>query len=328
MNNIDQLKKIALRLRIDPIGTVAHATRVKTITKILSDLNKSYQRFIEIEFFKNEAFKEINEAKSSAFVSLKNDMELLIVDIQFDKFEISVAPAIAEVATLFKDEVEAWKRESFFRYKTLLSSDFRNLKYMELIEKWYDKQERSQIYKPVFDLIHQDYKLHIVNNEGKALNSIVRPDKNKMKFYIAPKEQVPVKQEERTYLAYLKLKKKGDQIDFKKSSIKEVFYFEEMQYDVYPYKPDFIQLDGASIFLNKILQCDVKYNKGRYIISSEDLNVVVSADTREAAEQDFENSFYKLYLDFTKAKPKDLSPADKVRRKKLLAMVKSVSTDN
>ncbi len=54
MNNnlLEGLKKIALRFHIDPKNTIGHAARVETVIKVLSDINKSYKNFLEIEFKK------------------------------------------------------------------------------------------------------------------------------------------------------------------------------------------------------------------------------------------------------------------------------------
>ncbi len=61
---LDKLRDIAIRFQIDPEMTVGHAAKVPTVIKVLTEMNKSFSNFLEVEFLKNDEFGYI----------LKNDL--------------------------------------------------------------------------------------------------------------------------------------------------------------------------------------------------------------------------------------------------------------
>ena len=53
---LDKLRDIAIRFQIDPELTVGHAAKVTTVIKVLTEMNKSFSNFLEVEFLKNDEF--------------------------------------------------------------------------------------------------------------------------------------------------------------------------------------------------------------------------------------------------------------------------------
>ena len=72
---LDELRDIAFRFQIDPNKTVGHAARISSVISVLSNINQSFQNFLEVEFFKNEEFVKAFEQNSKVLESLKEDLE-------------------------------------------------------------------------------------------------------------------------------------------------------------------------------------------------------------------------------------------------------------
>lgn len=327
-NLLEQLKELALRFQIDSRKTIGHAAKVETVIKVLSDVNQSYKKYLEIEFIKNENFAKAYNSNEDILPAFVKELDLLAVDLRFGSFEISVAPNITEMQSpLFADEVLQWKRESFDNYKVLISGDFRSARYIKTINERYNTEERRAIYKPLFNSIGpaSDYTINIKSKTGKVLRTLVKPTKAKFNFYVPKAEKIaeetPI---EKTVLAYVKVRNKGGDIDFKKSNIKEVFYVEELEHETYPYLPDFIQYDNTLFFLSHQLPCEVEFEDNNYIIRCEELDITVWGETRDEAEEAFSFSFFSLYENFYLENDKNLSPDAQSLKKELGRIIKEV----
>lgn len=108
----------------------------------------------------------------------------------------------------------------------------------------------------------------------------------------------PKTSEYKTVHAFLKIKKHGDFLDISKKNLKEVFYFEELEHETYPYKPNILKYNGLVFLLSKKLDCPVNFEEGNYTISCSELDILVWSETREGAEEAFAFSFYSLYQNF------------------------------
>jgi len=327
-NLLHELKKIAIRFHIDPQNTVGHAARVGTIIRVLSDVNKSYKNFLEVEFNKNENFVKVYEKNDKILSTFLDELDLLAVDLNFSSFDIAVAPNIVgSQSSLFKDDVLIWKKDSFESYKTLITGDFSNPKYMKEVSDKYSDIERKQIYKPLFSSIgtSNQYKINIKNNAGKVVRTLRKPTNEKIKFYLPKIENTKKIATEKTVLAYIKMKDRGEEdFDIKKGNIKEVLHVEELEYDTYPFSPDYVEFDGTAFILDRELSCEVSYEENNYILRNEEFDLTVWGDSREEVEEAFSFSFYSLYLNFYSESDNKLSKKAQILKQKLKMTIKEV----
>ena len=325
---LDKLRDIAIRFQIDPNMTVGHAAKVTTVIKVLTEMNKSFSNFLEVEFMKNEDFKNIFLKNDKVLDTIKEDLELLIVDLKFSSFEAAVAPHFSENQTsLFNNNVVEWEKDTFDTYKDLiLEGNYHESNYMHKIAKKYTDEERQKIFQPLFSAFGsgKDYSLNLRDKQGRVTAKLVQPVKEKYAFYVPKTEKIKEEQNYATVQAFLKLRKKGDSYTFNKQNVKEVFLVEELEHDTYPFKPNMIQFDNNIYVFNEKLTCIVDYEDDCYIIKNELLDICVWGDTREDVESAFAFSFHALYENFALEDDKKLSLKSKELKSNLLKLVKTV----
>ncbi|MDP2115677.1 MAG: hypothetical protein Q8K69_16645, partial [Bacteroidota bacterium] len=184
---IEKLKDIAFRIHIDPLKTVEHAAKLETVIKVLSDIYQSYNNYLEIEFLRNEEFRKVFESNKKVLDTIKEELSLLVVDLNFSSFEAALAPNIIELQSpIFKNEVLEWKRETYDEYKnSIISGDFDNPNYLLKIVKRYNDEERVKIFKPLFSSFGdgKEYRINIKDKNHKILKTLIQPEKNK-EFFI------------------------------------------------------------------------------------------------------------------------------------------------
>ncbi len=328
---LQKLKETALTFQIDPLNSIGHAAKLNTVIKVLSDINKSYYNFLEIEFLKNPDFKKEYNKNSKILDTFKESLDLLVVDVKFGSYETSVAPNLAEVQSpIFKNEVLQWKKEAFSDYKNIVVlGDYNNSSYTQKLVKRYNEEERAKIFQPLFSSIGdgKNYTLNIKSSTGVFTKTLRQPTKERVSLFI-PKILVQKDEinDEKNYLVHAKLKNKGDgkNVSFNKSNIKTVHYMEELTHDTYPYKPNIIQFEKLVFFLKSKIDCSVSFEDNNYLIECSELDITVWGSTREEAEEAFAFSFYSLYKNFYLEADNKLSKDALSLKKKLKSLVKSV----
>lgn len=328
---LDKLIKEAFRIHIEPFKTVEHAAKVDTVVKVLSDIGQSYNNFLEIEFFKNPDFVKVYETNNKVLETIKEDLSLLIVDLDFGSFEAALAPNLTQVhSPFFKDEVLEWKNEIFDSYKEeIIEGDFDNYNYMSKIGKRYNPEERIKIYKPLFSSFGtgSEYKINLKDNNKKITRTLRQPKNNRQFFVpkvIKEKEKLP---EYSTIQVFAKVKREDgnkESIKINTKTLKEILYLEELEHDTYPYKTDLIRFDGKIYVLNKKIEAKVDFEDDNYLITNNDLDIVVWGDTRKEAEEAFAFSFYSMYINYCLEEDENLSNEAISLKKYLKELVKSV----
>ncbi len=325
---LDKLREIAIRFQIDPDLTVGHAAKVTTVIKVLTEMNKSFSNFLEVEFLKNDDFKNIFLKNDKVLDTIKEDLELLIVDLKFSSFEAAVAPHFSDnQIPLFSNNVVAWEKDTFETYKDLiLDGNYHETNYMRKIANRYSDDERQKIFQPLFSAFGsgKDYSLNLRDNQGKTKTKLVQPIKDKYSFYVPKPEKVKEAPNYATVQAFLKVKKKGDSFSFNKQNVKKVLLVEELEHDTYPFKPNMVQFSNLIYVLHERLQCIVEFEDDNYIIRNELLDISVWGDTREEVEIAFSFSFHALYENFALENDVKLSLEAKELKMKLLKLVKTV----
>lgn len=325
---ISSLKDIAFRIHIEPLKTVEKAAKVDTVIKVLSDIIKSYNNYLEVEFFKNEGFKKIYDTNIKVLDTLRNELNLLIVDLNFSSFEAALAPNVLEsYSPIFRNEVLDWKRETFVSYRDfVIMGEYNDPGYLQEVVKRYSDQERHKIYQPLFCSIGdgKEYRLNIKDQSHNTVRTIFQPEKAKYDIYV-PKiltdKELPVYS---TAQVYLKIRKEGDTPKITSRNVKEILYYEELEHETYPFKPDIINYNGKVFVLNKKLDCQVEFEDKYYVIKNNELDILVWGQTREEVEEAFRFSFYSLYLNYLIEADENLSNEALELKRKLLSIIKSI----
>lgn len=323
---LESLKEISLTFKIDPQQTVGHAATAKSVVKVLNDLIKSYENFIEIEFLKNDHFSKVYSQENKVLELVRKDLELLVVDLEFSSFSASLAPnLLSNQVSAFNDHVLDWKGNSFIKYKNLITADYNNNAYVEEVIKEYTSEERKRIYAPIFDAIGEgkDYSLYMSTGKAQEKRRLIKPVKSKLGYYIQKQKVIQEPEQVKTVQVYAKVTKKGDEITFDKKALKEVLFVEEMEHDTYPYKPDILKFGEHIYPLNRALDCVVFFEDGVYVIFNDELDITVWGDTRIEAEEAFKFSFHALYQNYAMEQDYNLSDDSILLKNKLLDLVTS-----
>ncbi|MGE5353349.1 MAG: hypothetical protein ACM3P0_14800 [Acidobacteriota bacterium] len=166
------------------------------LLRVFSKLKSSFRSFIEIEFLKNETFRSLYCRKPSILESFKKETELMVISMDIDSLQASIAPDLTEhEASLFEHEILCWKREKFNDYKEdVIYLNYHEASSVRRILGKYNTAERIKIYKPVFDVIAYDknYRISLLDFSGKCCGMIVPPPDVVKKQIIQPAESLEV----------------------------------------------------------------------------------------------------------------------------------------
>jgi hypothetical protein len=326
----DEILKIAMRFQIVSDLDFEGAVSISDVLKVLNNIYKSYQKFIEVEFFKNDNLKKAYQKNETYLKTIQKDLELLIVDLQYGSFETAVAPHFnTNGCELFTNDIKEWKQEkySFYRDK-IFTGNFEDINYQKEIEDYYTKEERAQIFNPLFNSIKEakHYRVNIKNSDGVIQKALDLPDKFNFDFF-TPEIYKPKEKDYRTCQVFMQIAKDDDNYDIKKGNIKKVLYIEELEHDTYPFKPDIIKYENLIYNLKQKLDCVVIYEDDSYIISNDLLEIRVWGDTREEAVDAFCFTFSALYQNFAKESDEMLTEKAKIIKSTLLNIVKGEYSD-
>jgi hypothetical protein len=299
---IETLKDIAFRIQIESEIYADRATRVETVIKVLSEMVTSYNNYIEIEFLKKPSFREAFEKNSQLIKTIKEDLSLLIVDLNYGSFEAALAPNIIEADfPMFTNEVNDWKKERFSDFKeNIINGDYNNFNYIKTISERYSEHDRKRIFDPLFSSFGngKDYKVKLKDNQNKVQKVLVIPNEKKS-FYIPKKVKQKLTEDDfKTYQFFAKVKKVSEGANIKKDSVKQVLYYEELEHDTYPFKPEILKFDGIIFNLKRHLVCEVTFEDSLYFIRNEELDITVWGESRKEVEEAFAFSFYSLYHNY------------------------------
>jgi hypothetical protein len=324
---LDQLRKIALRISIEPEDGLDKAASVLKVVRVLTQVRTSFLGYVEVEFFRVPSFREVFEKNSSVLDQVKRDLELFVVDVEFGSLESALAPDIvSKGATLFTDDVLEWKREKFHAYKQdVFLVDYDNPAFVRDITARYNGPERTKIYRPIFKALGGDQKtiIRVLDQNKKSLNVLHLPDEPRQ-LQLAPLLAKPEKVlEEKNVVGYFKIKTDGKIFDLKKKNVMQIYDIEPLEHDIYPFKPDTIRSEGHSYLLTRKLQCTVEFEDGLYYISFPDLAITVWGKTREEVEEAFNFTFHSLYENYVTEPRENLSPGAIEIREKIEGLVKA-----
>lgn len=324
-NLLNALTQIAIRFQIAPHHSIGHAAKLSSITTVLSKIEHTYQKFIEIELLKNSAFSRVFKSNPMLIQLFIKDLELLAVDVNFRGFELALAPNILQKNQLiFSDTSMELKQTVFDNFKRLITGDFRSTTYIQWIESRYTAPERLRIYRPLFNALSTDYKLNILDKNQKAIRTIVKPEhKQLLDFYLPTPPKATTPSIHKTVLAYVDLNQTGDEIRFSSRNINKIYHIEELQYDTYPYTPTQIEVEDFIIEFHEKLVCEVAYQKDKYLINNDLLQINVMGKTRAVAIQNFDRTVVELYQKVQVTPEEKLTKDNKLIKEQLFRITKA-----
>jgi hypothetical protein len=137
------------------------------------------------------------------------------------------------------------------------------------------------------------------------------------------KESVVSTPEYETAQVYIKIRKPLDgpnPAKLTQSNIKKVLYYEKIEHDTYPFKPEFIRFEDYTFILNGPLTCDIYFEENLYYIENKLLDITVWGESREEVEEAFAFCFYSMYVNYYLEQESALS-LDAIELKKNLSNV-------
>ncbi|AZI23002.1 hypothetical protein EIH07_08120 [Chryseobacterium taklimakanense] len=303
------LREIALTLKLDPIGTIGHAASVSDVIQVLSGVKESYRNFLKIALSKKFPDNKNLDSEVDEFV---NKTELLIVDTQFSSYQNSIAPNVQDnIYSLFGNSKEFSTTEQIFDdYKDeVIYSDVNSYHDLQTLKNKYSAVERQMIFEPLFKA-SSNKKFNVFVWEGnKEKRKIIKP-RTEFQTYFKPPKKAKVEIPEKYYQFYAKVSESGEIIN--KSNIKDIVYYEALEHETYPFKPEVLAFGNYVFKLKEKLECSVLFEDNLYFIENESLDITVWAETREDVEKAFNFEFYSLYLNYA------LESEDKLTQKAIL----------
>ncbi len=137
-----------------------------------------------------------------------------------------------------------------------------------------------------------------------------------------------IESEYRTVQFFAQVRKGEQGFVLAKKNIKQVYYFEELEHETYPYKPISIAFENTVYILNKRLDCQVEFEDDMYVIQNSEFDITVWGETREEAEYSVGFTFHSLYQNFALENDDKLSEEAKLLKNNLLKVVKSVINES
>jgi len=318
---LKHLREIALTLKLDPIGTVGNAASISDVIQVLKGVKDSYRNFLKIELEKR--FKDSSNIESDVNSFIEN-VELLIVDTKFNSYQTSIAPNVQDNAfSLFGNIGEFNSTEQIFdNYKEqIIYSDVNNYQDLQSLKTTFTEEERYLIFTPLFQASsNKKYNVYAWE-ENKDRRKIIKP-KKEFQTYFKTIRKNKIESPQKYYQFYAKVSGSGEIIS--KNNIKDIVYYEALEHETYPFKPDVIAFGKYIFKLFEKLECNVYFEDNLYYIENESLDLNVWADTREEVEKAFYFQFYSLYINYGLESNENLTLKAIALKNKILGLIETV----
>ena len=326
-NLLDQLRDLALRIQIEPKQGIGRAATVDSVITVLSNLNKSYVNYLKVALEKQGITNDTTDVATLDKLLLEH-MKLRIVDLNFGSFEASVAPPIvAEPAPLFAESVSAFERDTFREFKTLVGENFTDSRVLTSVSERFDERERASIFRPLFKVPGSGYRVNLKDRSDKVYRTIVRPSKEKMRFYVPKLTQPEVAEPTgKTVRAYIQLA--GDDERLTAKNIVKVHHLAEVDPATIPITFKEMTFDSFYVEFHSPLIGEVTLDEQQYFVTNDDLDITVWGDSRTEAEDAFRFAIFALYRNFYFEQDESkLSPGARELKAHLFRITKTTNFD-
>lgn len=325
------LNEAGIYLSVQSDDVPAKTMRLSTLVRLLNDINRAWMGLIEVEFFKRPDFKNAWLRNNRVLDTIKDELELLVLWQKGNQLLLS--PNLVEAQQgLFKDAVQEWKQETYLHFKEkVIYADYLDANYLKYVVSYYTQKDRLRIFQPLLAASGEgkNYRVLLHSATGKVQKALRFPADESVRFFVPKMTRPQQPKVEKTVLAYLRVREDEGKINpTKKKNIKGVYYYEELEHQTYPYRPDSLRVEEIVFVLRQALECQVYFEHGEYIIAYPEFDLRAAADDRTAAEEKFAFQFYLLYRQLMLAKPQGLSSLALKKKQSLQALVQQVVTDD
>ena len=322
---LQQLRELALKIHIEPKHGIGNAATVDSVVTVLKNISTSYENFLFIELSKEEVLQEKMKQDPGVARSIIENMKLRIVDVDFGSFDASVAPQIVTAdVSLFSEDVQSFEKRAFSNYHKLVTADHRSMGTISDVGKRYTPEERARIFRPLFRSTGPGYRLNIKNNQNKVIRTLVKPGKEKMRFYVPSLTKDPTPENPtRTVLAYVELGSEEDKLT--KGNISKVHHIAEITPGTHPFVLEEMVYENFAVDFHDKLVCSVTVEDDQFFISHDELDITAWGDTRTEAEEAFRFSLYAIYQNYYFEEDSKLSTNALKLRDYLFNITKSVT---
>jgi hypothetical protein len=322
---LQQLRELALKIHIEPKQGIGQAATVESVVTVLKNISASYEEFLFIELSKEDILQEKMKLEPGVARSIIENMKLRIVDVNFGSFEAAIAPQIVSSdVSLFSEDVQKFEKKAFSDYQELVAADLRSMGAISGFAKRYTPEERAKIFKPLFRSTGPDYRLNIKNKEDKVIRTLVKPGKEKMRFYVPNVKKDPAPDAPtRTVMAFVELGSADDKLT--KSNISKIHHIAEIAPGTHPFVLEEMVYENFAVDFHDKIVSSVSIDEELFIINNEALDITAWGDTRIEAEEAFRFSLYAIYQNYYFESVDKLSPDAVKLRDYLFNITKSVT---
>lgn len=324
---IQSLRKESLKIKLESDLKYGGAVDFNSLIDSLKAIASSYEAYTKATFLNdlNQEFvdKEINETRK-----LRVDNQLLIVDLEFGSFEAHVSPDLINYNSEipYTSRGKYWKKENFQSFQNdVLLSNFNDLEFRANIKTKFNESARRKIFKPLVDLTRSNKSIFFQQKGSRELTGLSIVENDIIYQDLIPpkitKEKEP--SEEKTYKIYLKSSQDPDLFG-NKLIYQQLLGVEELEKDVYPYLPLFIEDEEDRIDFYQKQQFEVTYDDEAqsYLIESEDFDLSAWGADRASAEDAFDFLFIETFKNIALEDDSELTEKAQELKAKLKLLVK------
>jgi hypothetical protein len=327
---LQTLRKLALYFKLESGPTYGGAIDIDSLSKVLKSVNTSFQNYFDAELrnLYQEDGGKITARVDKEIKTLRDEANLLIVDLKFASFEAAISPNSITSTSMFgylKDPNKL-KRKIFKSYEDdVFYSNLNDNKVVEKFEKKFSKEERSGIFKPLEETVFHPTKYNF--KYGRSFDDLKKSFKTLApeieKKLIPPSTKAPAA--EALYKIYVVSDGEFDLFG-PKPKIKKILATEKMELADYPLQLHKIIHDSTEVIFKDAITANVTFDNDEklFYISYPDLNILVWDDTRENAEEAFQFNFISLIQTIYNESDNSLDSNAREIKKKLTNLIEQI----
>ena len=327
-NSLDQLLKKAISLQIEGLEGVGHSISVQTLIEILTQIQRSFNNYIEIGVSKNPELAKGKDITPELIALIQEKLQLLVLKVQPGSVVVRMSPDTTNLQGLiFTAPAVEWQSTVFDKYKTEVISPAYTPSFIDDISDKYNPEERTRIYKPFFKAVglgqeKTSYRINLIDNDYASakinvIKTLSLPEKKDQKAII-PNVRPVSKVEEMDGLVLARIKTTNG-----KSHVTNIYSVNETFTSI-PYSLETIRYKHRAYTLTKKIVCQLRKEEETFFLEYKDLDIEVWGSNLGGVVEACGFAFDSLYRNFVKVKEEELSPQAIVFRHKLAQLVKGV----
>jgi hypothetical protein len=298
------LREKAIYFKLTSKSVGGGAVSVDDVLTVLKSISESYNSFINAEYGKVNDQQDPKKLKT-LLSGLKNDNKLMIVDLKFESYGMSVTPDFLTIQTQIPkiENQLLWKESTFQLYKDIvLESDYTDENYLNEINHRYTPKQKKDIFKPIFDGIinNTSANTHIQTSREKKLKTLKRVGDHTYSSLV-PNLQKETKAAEPSKKSLAMVELSGSS----NNRAKVVELFDDVSNPTYSYY-EIIGPD-TSLRLKFPFYCELIHENEAYCFENKSLGIYGYGETIEEARLDLFEEFIHSYQRYNSLNEDELS---------------------